>query len=203
MSERQDEWHAYYAEFDAYFSTHQVRDGCHPQYKTQENARGSIVLVHGLSDSPYFLRPIANYFYTELKYNVFLPLLHFHGLHEPSGMEGVSLEEWKQNVGWAIAEAAAATPARVSVGGLSTGGALSFHAGLLNPQVTGEVYLFSAALDLIVRGSSVLGDVAERLLRSNIINNALDRLDKDRPLVGDNTLRMARGNLPTRPTLTF
>jgi esterase/lipase len=83
----------------------------------------AIVLVHGLTDSPYFMTAIGDYFFQNLGYNVYLPLLQSHGLKEPKGMEGVALDEWKANVNFAV-DIAASKAHQVSIGGLSTGGAL-------------------------------------------------------------------------------
>ncbi len=194
MSERADarahEWHAYYLQFE-YFSAAAVRDGCHPRVRLHAEPQGSVVLVHGLSDSPYFMQAIADHFYSRHRYNVYLPLLHGHGLVEPRGMNDVSLEEWKRNVAWSVQQAHAATPQRVSVGGLSTGGALSLHALCNNEQVSGDLFLFSGALDLIIRGNSLLGDLAEMILRNKWVNRALDARNRNRPLVGENPYRYA------------
>jgi hypothetical protein len=53
----------------------------------------------------------------------------------------------------------------VAIGGLSTGGALSFYTAVKNPAITGTVYLFSAALDLVGGPGGVAGEAAERILR--------------------------------------
>ena len=129
-------WQAYLDHFD-YFSGETVREGCHPRMlEHSHDAARAIVLVHGLSDSPHFMSFIGDFFHNELGYNVYMPLLHFHGLKEPRGMEGVELEEWQRNVRFALdcAEAKAET---ISIGGLSTGGALSFYMANARPGVYG------------------------------------------------------------------
>lgn len=159
-------WDEYYAELKNYFSRELVRDGCHPLiFEQAEPTDKAIVLVQGLSDSPYFMSAIGEYFYQKLGYNVYLPLLHFHGLKTPQGMEGVELEEWKANVRFAIniAENKAET---VSIGGLSMGGALSFYMAATSPRIDGALYLFSAALDLTGGRFGLLGEVKERVLRT-------------------------------------
>ena len=184
MAPREHEWSDYYEQFE-YFRPESVRDGCHPRMRERPDAEASVVLVHGLSDSPYFMAAIADHFHQDLKYNVYLPLLHFHGLKKPGGMEGVELEEWKRNVLWSVRYASDKTE-KVSIGGLSTGGALSFYTACNSPRVTGELFLFSAALDLIVARSGSVGDITERLLRSSVLTWILDELDSEKPLVGDN-----------------
>jgi pimeloyl-ACP methyl ester carboxylesterase len=185
---RDHEWLQYYERFD-YFSAETVRDHCHPRLMEHDGeTEKAIVLVHGLTDSPYFMTAIAAHFYRQHGYNVYLPLLHFHGLKAPRGMEGVKLEEWKANVNFAV-DCAASKASEVSIGGLSTGGVLSFYTAVHNPKVTGALYLFSAALDLAGGPGCILGEVKERLLRLPML---VDFLDKNEPLIGDNPYRYVR-----------
>jgi pimeloyl-ACP methyl ester carboxylesterase len=187
---RDREWLDYYDRFD-YFSIATVRDGCHPRImEHQQPVDKAIVLVHGLSDSPYFMLAIGEYFFSVLGYNVYLPLLHCHGLKEPNGMEGVSLDEWKANVDFAI-DRASEKANLVSIGGLSTGGTLSLYAAANNDKVNGNLYLFSAALDLADGFLGIEGDVKEILLRTFVV----DLLDANKPLIGKNPYRYARVDL--------
>ena len=69
---REHEWNEYYRRF-SYFSHDLVRDGCHPRMLEHgDNHAKSIVLVHGLTDSPYFMTAIAEHFFENLGYNVYL-----------------------------------------------------------------------------------------------------------------------------------
>jgi pimeloyl-ACP methyl ester carboxylesterase len=181
------EWLAYYERFP-YFSTDTVRDGCHPRvFEHEARAGKAIVLCHGLTDSPHFLKSIARHFHTNLGCDVYLPLLHGHGLKDPKGMEGVELEEWKANIGLAV-DTAAGRAEFVSVGGLSTGGTLSFYTACTNPKATGDLYLFSAALDLAGGPMGLIGEIKERILRTFLA----DLLDSQKPLIGRNPYRYAR-----------
>ncbi len=181
---RQYEWLGYYDRF-SYFSPEKIREGCYPRVMEHTEApEKAIVLVHGLSDSPYFMTAIGDHFYKNLGYNVYMPLLHCHGLKEPMGMEGVKLEEWKANVSFAI-KSAASQSEQISVGGLSTGGTLSFHMAATKQKINGALYLFSAALDLAGGPLGVTGELKEWLLRSFLA----DILDKNNPLIGDNPYR--------------
>ncbi|MCI5222152.1 MAG: alpha/beta hydrolase [Candidatus Electrothrix sp. AR4] len=178
------EWTDYYERFN-YFSSNTVRDGCYPRIMQHAEPTGkAIVLVHGLSDSPYFMTAIGTYFFNTLGCDVYMPLLHCHGLKKPQGMEEVELEEWKANVGFAI-QTAAARSEEVSLGGLSTGGTLSLYMAMMHPDVTGTLYLFSAALDLAGGPMGLIGEVKERLLRTFWAN----LLDKNEPLIGENPYR--------------
>jgi pimeloyl-ACP methyl ester carboxylesterase len=182
---RDHEWLDYYREFP-YFSAEAVRDGCYPRIMEHANlAEKAVVLVHGLSDSPYFMTAIGEYFFNNLKYNVYLPLLHTHGLRQPKGMEEVSLNEWKENVNHAV-ESAKARARQVAIGGLSTGGTLSFYTALTNPDVTGTLYLFSAALDL---AGGLVGELKELLLRLPGLANLVELFKTDKPLIGPNPYR--------------
>lgn len=181
---RDHEWLEYYDKFN-YFSPEMVRDGCYPRIMEHaELTKKAIVLVHGLSDSPYFMTAIGDFFYSNLGYNVYMPLLHCHGLKKPNGMEAVELEEWKANVSFAI-KSAANKSEQLSIGGLSTGGTLSFYMSATNPKVNGALYLFSAALGLAGGRLGLLGDVKERLLRTFLA----DVLDNKKPLIGENPYR--------------
>lgn len=181
---RNHEWLGYYDQFN-YFSPKNVRDGCYPRIMEHSGSQEkAIILVHGLTDSPYFMTAIAEYFFNNLGYNVYIPLLHCHGLKEPKGMEGVELEEWKANVSFAI-KTAANICGHVSIGGLSTGGTLSFYMAVNRPKINGALYLFSAALDLAGGRLGIIGELKERLLRTFLA----DVLDENKPLIGDNPYR--------------
>ena len=180
---RDHEWLDYYDRF-SYFSPHTVRDGCHPRIMAHPDPEKAIVLVHGLTDSPYFMTAIGQYFHQELGYSVYIPLLHCHGLKEPQGMERVELAEWKANVGYAV-KSAADRCSRISIGGLSTGGTLSFYMAATHPKVNGTLYLFSAALDLAGKRFEFLGEITERLLRTPLAQ----LFDSKKALIGENPYR--------------
>lgn len=180
-------WHDYYAQFSE-FSDATVRPGCQPWVFTHATpAAKAVVLCHGLTDSPYFLKAIGRYFHHQLGYDVYLPLLQGHGLKKPKGMEGVQLEAWKANVDFAV-RTAAGKAASVSIGGLSTGGTLSVYTACTDPTITGDLFLFSAALDLAGGPGGVIGEMKERLLLTPLA----DLLDSDAPLIGPNPYRYAR-----------
>lgn len=184
QSTQADEWRDYYARF-SYFSPEKIRKGCHPRIKEQpQAAQKAIVLVHGLSDSPYYMTAIGDFFYNHLGYNVYIPLLHCHGLEKPNGMENVELEEWKANVSFAISTAASKSE-EISIGGLSTGGTLSLFMAAVNPKINGSLYLFSAALDLAGGPLGLIGEIKEKLLQTFLP----DLLDFNKPLIDENPYR--------------
>ena len=180
-------WSKYFERFE--LPQEMVRLGCEPVYAEHPNPEGSAILVHGLSDSPHYMKAIAAHLHEHHQLNVYLPLLHDHGLEDPEGMEAVSLEAWKENVLWCIDQAYEQTPNAISIGGLSTGGALSFWASMQDARVNKHLLLFSSALDLVVAGSSLFGAVAEKLIRNRVLNDFLDWRNRDKPLIGSHPFR--------------
>lgn len=127
-----------------------LRPGNHPRifhcgHRTDE----VLVLTHGLSDSPYYVEAIGRRFFAE-GLNVILPLLPAHGLRDPDhAIKDPTLDsQWKETIDNAV-EVAGLLGRRISVGGFSTGGALSLNKILRQPDsVSGGLILFSGAIDL-------------------------------------------------------
>lgn len=185
-------WQDYYGH--AQLDPRAVRAGCEPRYMISDTgATNAIVLVHGLTDSPFFMEAIGRYFHEAMGFNVYLPLLAGHGLKEPQGMQGVSLQQWIADVDFALDCAhASAENITVSIGGLSTGGALSIHRALHLPgQITGAIFLFSAALDL----AGKYGDLKEFLLRLDPFAAIAGTIDDKNSLIGRNPYRYSRMDL--------
>lgn len=190
--ENQDNWlwREYYQAFPA-FSVDTVRAGCHPRKMIHAaGAEQAVILVHGLSDSPFFMSAVGEYFHHALGYNVYLPLLQCHGLKCPQGMAGVALAEWLKNVRFAV-DAASQEAVRLSIGGLSMGGALGYFLACLDPAITGDLYLFSAALGLAAGPRFFPGWLKEWLLRLPLVQTLGDAS----PLVGNNPYRYNRISL--------
>ncbi len=106
-----------------------------------------IILTHGLSDSPFYMKAVGRKFY-EAGLNVIFPLLPAHGLKEPDqAMEDNKLnEKWQDEMDKAVA-LAQGFGKRISVGGFSTGGALSYNYILRHPKnIQGGLFLFSGAI---------------------------------------------------------
>ena len=196
-----------------------LRPGCQPFVLKHagDQARDAVVLLHGLSDSPWFLRAIARELHQRGGLDVYVPLLQGHGLKEPKGMDDVTYETWLCNAGWAVRQARR-SGGRLSVGGLSTGGALATLLAFRDqdgedlvtgeprgagtgaraptePVINGGVFLFSAALRLRSR-YLIKGKTVEQVLRSPI-GSLLDAW-KERfsvpdegqdPLIGDHPYR--------------
>ena len=183
-------WQDYYKRFK--IEPDSVRQGCEPRIMVQDSPREKgIILIHGLTDSPFFMSAIGECFY-QWGYNVFIPLLAGHGLRNPNFLKGVKLEAWIENIDFAIQQARNKHQCQViSIGGLSTGGTLSVLKMFDSPKdITGGIFLFSAALDI----AGIAGNLKEKLLRTYIISEILaqieDRFEKD--LIGDNPYRYSR-----------
>lgn len=119
-----------------------------------------VVLIHGLVDSPGYLEDVAHAFLAHGA-NVVLPLLPAHGRRDPvHEMSRVDAADWRRTVDRAV-EIAGELGREISIGGLSTGGALSLDKCLRDPEaVTGKVFLFAAALALTPLQRLVLATAA-------------------------------------------
>ncbi|MBI3553706.1 MAG: alpha/beta fold hydrolase [Elusimicrobia bacterium] len=108
----------------------------------------SILLVHGFSDSPYYVRALADIFYGA-GYNVVAILLPGHGT-KPEDLLRVRLGQWQTETeaGFRLA---ARLGGRVSLGGFSTGGGLVLDALAKNDssrRPVGDLFLFSPAVKI-------------------------------------------------------
>ena len=105
----------------------------------------AIVLIHGLSDSPYFTRALAQIFY-DRGWNVVGILLSGHGT-VASDLARVKLGDWEKDTlcGYRVASELGD---RVAMGGFSTGGALGIEAALApRKYALAGLFLFCPALD--------------------------------------------------------
>jgi alpha-beta hydrolase superfamily lysophospholipase len=124
------------------------------------NPRGGALLVHGLSDSPYIMRGLAEYLHDHGWYVVVLRLPG-HGT-APSGLLNVKWQDWAAAVRLAAKDivATVGTGKPLVLAGFSTGGALSVEYALSQRQgeqlpKPSHLLLFSPAI-----GVSSLGRVA-------------------------------------------
>ncbi len=117
-------------------------------YHHGEKTNKTVVLFHGLSDSPYFFRSIAPAIH-ELGYTVIVALLPGHGLKQADAdMEDEQLaNRWSDHVDEVIAFAHTISQ-DVVIGGFSTGGALSALHIIDHPDTVEGLLLFSGALAL-------------------------------------------------------
>lgn len=130
-----------------------------------------IVLTHGYTDSPYYLQAIAVGFY-KIGFNVIMPLLPAHGLNElGEALEDSSLDsQWRKTIDHGV-DTAAKLGERISIGGFSTGGALSLNK-ILNDrknQINGGLFLFSAAISV--------GSMNEALTKVSFLQSIARRME--------------------------
>jgi pimeloyl-ACP methyl ester carboxylesterase len=89
----------------------------------QDNNDKAILLIHGLTDSPFSFHDLSQYFFQQ-GFTVRTLLLPGHAI-APSELLNVDYEEWQQAAKFAIEETLSDYQ-QVYLGGLSTGGALIF-----------------------------------------------------------------------------
>ena len=111
--------------------------------------RRGVLLTHGLSDSPYFMRHLGAFF-QENGFRVMAILLPGHGT-QPGDLLDVSWEEWAESVAYGV-EMLAEEVDEVYLGGFSAGGALSVYQSLQDKRVCG-LFLFSPAFRISPRAA--------------------------------------------------
>jgi esterase/lipase len=113
-----------------------------------------IILVHGLSDSPYLMKALAEHFQSR-GFLVRAILLPGHGTR-PGDLTKVKEEDWRR----ALAYAAQATNLQVEhlyLAGFSTGGALAVEYALVHPDSLAALFLFSPCLQVKSSGARWAG----------------------------------------------
>jgi esterase/lipase len=115
----------------------------YPEGKEKTYRRG-VLLTHGLSDSPYFMRHLAAIFQAN-GFFVRVLLLPGHGT-QPGDLLDVSWQEWVKTVEYGVDQLAVDVD-EVYLGGFSAGGALSVYQSLRDQRVRG-LFLFAPALSV-------------------------------------------------------
>ena len=106
--------------------------------------RRAILLTHGLTDSPYFMRHVAAFFQS-CGFLVLSILLPGHGTR-PGDLLDVKWREWEKAVAWGTQKLAEEAD-EIFLGGYSAGGALSLYQALHDERIRG-LYLFAPAMDI-------------------------------------------------------
>lgn len=109
--------------------------------------RRGVLLTHGLTDSPYFMRYLATFF-QENGFRVMAILLPGHGT-QPGDLLEASWLEWGKAVAYGTDQLAAEVD-EVYLAGYSAGSALSVYQSLRDHRVCG-LFLFSPALKISPR----------------------------------------------------
>ena len=129
---------------NAPFELKPATDSPSGQHKTYQ--RG-VLLTHGLTDSPYFMRHLAAFF-QESGFRVMAILLPGHGT-QPGDLLDVTWQEWAKAVTYGVDRLAEEVD-EVYLAGFSAGGALSIYQSLRDSRVRG-LFLFSPALKISPR----------------------------------------------------
>ena len=108
-----------------------------------------MLLIHGLTGSPYFMRHLADFF-RENGFRVMTVLLPGHGT-QPGDLLEVTWQEWARTVAYG-ADMLAAEVDEVYLAGYSIGATLSVRQSLLDSRVRG-LFLFSPALRITRRAA--------------------------------------------------
>lgn len=106
-----------------------------------------VLLVHGLTDSPYLMRHLATFFQRN-GFRVMAVLLPGHGT-QPGDLLNVSWKDWARTVAYGV-ECLAEEVDEVFLAGFSAGAALSVHHTFINKEVRG-LFLFSPAFEISSR----------------------------------------------------
>jgi esterase/lipase len=108
----------------------------------QKAYRRGVLLTHGLSDSPYTMRHLAEFF-RQNGFRVMAILLPGHGT-QPGDLLDVTWQEWAKAVAYGAYKLAEEAD-EIYLAGYSTGAALSVYHSLRDARVRG-LFLFSPAL---------------------------------------------------------
>jgi esterase/lipase len=114
-----------------------------------EPYRRGILLVHGLTDSPYFMRYLGEFFQQQ-GFRVMAILLPGHGT-QPGDLLEVTWQDWANAVAFGVDKLDDEVE-QIYLAGFSVGGALSIRQSLLDTRVRG-LWLFSPALKVTSRAA--------------------------------------------------
>ena len=122
--------------------------GDYPVGKIKPYQRG-ILLIHGLTDSPYFMRHLGAFF-QQNGFRVMAVLLPGHGT-QPGDLLDVHWQEWAKAVAYG-ADRLANEADDIYLAGFSAGATLSVYHSLLDPRVRG-LFLFAPAFKISERAA--------------------------------------------------
>lgn len=116
---------------------------------TAQRTRRGVLLIHGLTDSPYFMRRLGAFFHAQ-GFHVMAILLPGHGT-QPGDLLEVSHREWAHAVAYGVEQLATVTD-EIYLAGYSAGATLSIAHSLRDRRVRG-LFLYSPALQINARAA--------------------------------------------------
>jgi esterase/lipase len=130
-------------------------EGNAPYVLHAKHPKAVVVLFHGLSDSPFFMRSIAEYLQSQ-GYTAIVGLTPGHGKYDADAdMEDPQLKERWLTHSQSLIQLAKSLDSPLFIGGFSTGGAFATHYMLNNPGDIQGLLLFSGALQLADNAESM------------------------------------------------
>jgi len=115
----------------------------------QKKYRRGVLLIHGLTDSPYFMRYLSDFF-QKCGFRVMAVLLPGHGT-QPGDLLNVSWQDWAKTVAYGAYQLSKEVD-ELYLAGYSTGATLAIYQRLRDTQVQG-LFLFSPALQISSRAA--------------------------------------------------
>jgi len=115
----------------------------------KKSYRRGVLLTHGLTDSPYFMRSLGAFF-QENGFRVMAVLLPGHGT-QPGDLLDVCWRDWAGTVAYGV-DRLAEEAEEVYLAGFSAGGTLSVYQSLLDKRVCG-LFLYSPAFRISARAA--------------------------------------------------
>ncbi len=103
-----------------------------------------ILLIHGLSDSPYTMQALAKYFQSHC-FLVYVALLPGHGI-KPGGLVNADWREWSKATEYLL-NLLKKEVDTLYMGGFSTGATLAMHAASVRSDIH-SLFLFAPAIDV-------------------------------------------------------
>lgn len=115
----------------------------------QKPYKRGVLLTHGLTGSPYFMRSLAAFF-QEQGFRVLVLLLPGHGT-QPGDLLNIRWQEWQHTLAYGVDRLAEEVD-EIYLAGYSVGGTLSVYQALSDSRVRG-LFLFSPAFEIAPRAA--------------------------------------------------
>ena len=146
-----------------------IKPGSRPFVLDQGRLAKTVVLLHGLSDSPGSMKEIATVYY-ENGYNVLAPLLRDHGLKIPyrdKARSEITLEKWREDIDQVISIATALSDnSMIALAGYSMGGSLALDTAFRYRQNIASIVLLAPMFKMMFYALTPMTKFLSRLIYS-------------------------------------